>query len=574
MLVHELVVGADDLAQIQPPLVHVGNGPAVGDIVGRPFLGVASVEVGDDLPHQGRRLAADVALPVHQQLIEETEGLYLLGDAQIDAVRGKDSQPGPQPLPAGFSPGLLQKSGKAPLVGQTAHEDDVVGHAPVFQDCHRLLRLHQGHVFGRRRRGKAAGEGGIHPQGEHIVLKVPEFGIDKGIAGALGLGDIVQLGEDHIEGLGEGGDAGDLPAVLPLLLLDPEVGVNKDQGLHRQVVQFQVPYGVVGGHIADVRHMAAAEPQVGVVVVEIGHPLPGPAAELADVVAGGAGGYQGQVHVYPCFFQVPGHGKGHKVDAGNMLQGAEGGGLQAQAHHFIQKFPAAAALELAEAVPVGAVRHLLLSRQVDLPQGVGGQKGPLRVQQHLEQGQEKYRPGPVAAVALLVGGVGEHGPPGKVIGKKEPPLFRLRSQAAQVLPAQGQYVGAAQAAAVKEGGKALNVVLRLQQGGEYVPAGLHPVYGGPGGKAAQEAGVHLADAFPVHGGRSPFLGDRIPFLLLCTNPGRCARKSFPGVVVSAVRRQFSAHRRRFFGEKGTLHCPGQALFSLSLNLTFGHIHGK
>ena len=187
---------------------------------------------------------------------------------------------------------------------------------------------------------------------------------------------------------------------------------------------------------------------------------------------------------------------------------------------------------------MGAVCHLLLSRQIDLPQGIGGQQGPLRVQQYLEQGQEKHRPGPVAAVALLVGRIGEHGPPGKVIGKKEPPFLRLRSQAAQILPAQGQYVGAAQAAAVEKGGKALDVVLLLQQGGEYVPIGLHPVYGGAGGKAAQEAGVHLADAFPGHGGQSPFRDGRIPFLLLCTNPGRCARKSCSEEGVLAARRWF------------------------------------
>ena len=377
-----------------------------------------------------------------------------------------------------------------------------MGHAPALQVLHRLLGAHEGHVLGGGRRGEPAGEGGVHPQGEHVVFKVPELGVDEGVAPALGVGDVVQLGEDHVEGLGEGGDPGDLPAVLPPLLLHPEVGVDEDQGLHGQIVQLQVPHGVVARHVADVRHVAAAEPQVRVVVVEVGHPLAGAAAELADVVAGRRRGHQGQVHVHPRPPEIPGHGHRHEVDSGDVLQGAEGGGLQAQTHHLIEVLPPAAAAELPEAVQVGAVGHLVLRRQGQIPQGLRRQEVPLRVQEHLEQGQEEDRPGPVALPPLLRLGIGEHGPPGEVVGEEEPALLRLRGEQKQVLPAERQHVGAAQAAAVIQGGEALDVVLLLQQPGEGLPAPLHPQGGGAGGEAAQESGVHLTDPFSVHGDSS------------------------------------------------------------------------
>ena len=69
VLGHQLVVGVEDLIQIQPPLLHVGDGAGVGAAVLRTLLGVPGVEPGDDLAQQSRRLPADVALPVHEQLV-------------------------------------------------------------------------------------------------------------------------------------------------------------------------------------------------------------------------------------------------------------------------------------------------------------------------------------------------------------------------------------------------------------------------------------------------------------------------------------------------------------------------
>ena len=90
---------------------------------------------------------------------------------------------------------------------------------------------------------------------------------------------------------------------------------------HLDVYKRQVPHGVVGGDVADALQLPGGEPLVGVVVVEIGHPLPGPAAELAHVVGGSRGGDEGQVHLHPRPGQSPGGGHGDVVDPGNVAQG-------------------------------------------------------------------------------------------------------------------------------------------------------------------------------------------------------------------------------------------------------------
>ena len=289
VLGHELAVRVDDLVQVQPPLVHSRHRLPVGHVVRGLLLHIPRLEPGDDLPHEGRALAADVALPVHQQLVQKGQGLDLLGHAEIHGVGLEHPQVGPQPPPVRLAPGLLQQPGKAPLAGEAVHELHVVGHAEHLQLLHRLLLVHEGHILGLPGRPVGAGQGHVHPLADHILLKIPQLGVDEGVALALFLRHVVQLGQDHIKGLPQRGDAGDLPAVRPPVLLHPEVGVNKGQGLRRQVIQLQVPDRVVGGHIPQVGDVAAAEPLVGIEVVEIGHPLPRLAAELAEVVAGGGG---------------------------------------------------------------------------------------------------------------------------------------------------------------------------------------------------------------------------------------------------------------------------------------------
>ena len=229
VLGHQLPVRTDELGQIQPPLVQIGGLPGVGNMSGGDLLGVAGVKPGDDLSHESRSLPADVSLPVHQKLIQEGQCLDLLRAAEIDGVGFKHAQTGPQPPPVSFSPGLLQQAGEGPLAGEAAHKGQIVLHAQHPQRLHRLKRVHEGRV----RLGKSgpglSGEGGVHAQTLHAALKVPELGVNKGVAGALFVGDVVQLAQDHIESLRQGGNLRNLPAAGTLLLFHSEVGVNQCQ---------------------------------------------------------------------------------------------------------------------------------------------------------------------------------------------------------------------------------------------------------------------------------------------------------------------------------------------------------
>ena len=91
--------------------------------------------------------------------------------------------------------------------------------------------------------------------------------------------------------------------------------------------------------MSDIRELMPPEPEVRVVVVQVRHPFPRPAAEFADVVPGGTAGHQGQVHGDPGLSQSPAHGHGDVMHPRNMLQRPERRDLQAQTHHLIHILP-------------------------------------------------------------------------------------------------------------------------------------------------------------------------------------------------------------------------------------------
>ena len=517
VLGHQLVVRVDDLLQVQLPLVQVRGHAGVGAAVRRTLLGIARVEPGDDLAHQRRRLAADVPLPVHQQLIQKGQGLHLLGNVQIQGVGLEHPQIGPQPPPVGLAPGLLQQGGKAPLARQPMHQVDVVAHTLQGQGRQGLPVRHQGGVLFRQRRCVPAFQGHIHPPGHHELLEIVQPGVHQLIPPPLGLVQVVQLGQDHVEGLRQGENLRHLPALIVPGLLHPEIGVDQQQRLHRQIVQLQVPHGVVGGHMADIRHPPAAEPLVRVIVVQIRHPLSGVAAEFADVVADGAAGHQGQVQGYAPPAQGPSGGDGHMVDSHDVLQGPIGRHLQAQAHHFIHIFPLPKPQHLTELGGSRAVRQLLRGRGSKVPGGVIVPQLPLRVQQHLQNRQEKHRPGSVGPVPVLLR---KQQPPGKAVAVRQPALPGLRAvQPLQVLPAQVQSTGAGYPVRHQRH-KALEIPLAHQLLHQVLPAG-QVFRRRAAGKPPQQCGVHLADSFSRHS-TAPF-AESLDLFLLCHAPAPTAR---------------------------------------------------
>ena len=102
------------------------------------------------------------------------------------------------------------------------------------------------------------------------------------------------------------------------------------------------------------------EPLVRVVIVEVGHPLPGPAAELADVVARGGGAHEGEIHEPPALGEGPGRPHGHVVDPRNVLQRPVRGDLLPQAQQLVDVLPLPAGEEAAVLLRQKAAGKLLL----------------------------------------------------------------------------------------------------------------------------------------------------------------------------------------------------------------------
>ena len=392
LLLGDLVVGEDELVQILPPQ---GEGDLLRRIaggVGGDPLAVDQVELGDDPAHEGPRLPADVTLPVDQQLIEEGQGLFLLADGQIGAVLLEDIQIGPQLLPALGGAGRLDDVAEFLLVGQHVHQPDVVLHRDAHQAVQGLLGVHQGGVLVGGGLLGLSGQIHVHPQVAHVVLEVVELAVDELIAVLLVGVHILQLLQDDLEGVLQGEENDLLPALFVPGLLGAEVGVDEQQGLGGQGLQLQVPGGVVGGDVADPLHPPGQQPLVGVVVVEEGDVLPRAAAELAQVVGGGRPGHQGQVQLTSRLLQPLGPHHGDVVDPGDVVQGAEGGDLQPQAHHLIDVLLPPGGQEAAVFPAQDAGVGHLRGQELKVHQGIEGQDLPLPVQEDLEHGQAEQGP--------------------------------------------------------------------------------------------------------------------------------------------------------------------------------------
>ena len=249
--------------------------------------------------------------------------------------------------------------------------------------------------------------------------------------------------------------------------------------------------------MADVGDTAAAEPQIGVVVVQVGYPLAGAAAELADIVSGGAAGHQRQIQRDTGPAQTAGGGHGHMVDAGDMLQRAVGRGLQPQTHQLVDVLPLPAPQHLAEAGGAGTAGQLLLRGEVEGPGRVAGQQLVLRRKQYLQDREKEHSAGGAGRVRVLLR---IQQAAGEIVGVGQPALRRLlpAAEGVQLRAAQRQHLGAAQPCPVEQRGKALHIVLRLQRPGKGLPVG-EPVRRRAVGQAAAQSAVHLPDAFFRHG---------------------------------------------------------------------------
>ena len=413
------------------------------------LLAVAGAGVGQNLAHQPPGPAADIALVVHQKLVEELQRLLLAGPGHIGAVLVQQPEIRPHRGRGALAPSLLQQPVKGLLGGDGVHQTDVAlkGHS-----------CQPGPGLGSGQKGRVldvlgAESGVFQIDADAVVLQkgleIPELAVD-GLIPPLFLGRHVgQLGEDHVPALFQRVDAHDFPAVFPVAP-DAEVGVDQKEGLHREVLKLQVPGGVVGGHVADLLQPGALQPGPGVVVVEVGGPLlvGAAAAEFAHVVAEAGGGHQRQIHRQA---RLPGQDGGverHVVDADDVGGGVKGHGLPPDTQERHQVHLADQKLKLPVFRRHPAFGHGVLRHRQQVGQRVEGVV--LAVQ----------RPGEGGEVDLLGGfdqcrvepglGVGVELGAEVAVAPGEEALLRLRRQqrpagrqdaAAEHIPRPGQHVG-------------------------------------------------------------------------------------------------------------------------------------
>ena len=156
--------------------------------------------------------------------------------------------------------------------------------------------------------------------------------------------------------------------------------------------------------MAQGRQTPLGEPLVRVIVVEVGDPLTGFAAEFADIVAQGGAGDQPQVNEAPSGLEGTGHGHGHVVDTGNVMQSFKGGYLHAQPQQLIDILAPEAGEELAVLLRHAAVQQLLLRAEGKIHPRIKGQGLPLSVQQHLQKLQVTQGTVPLGGGVAMVRG--------------------------------------------------------------------------------------------------------------------------------------------------------------------------
>ena len=425
--IDEAGIRPDDPFQIVlPEVLH----PLLGHVrhALRPSLAVAGVVAYDDLPEQLRRLYADLAVPVHEQFIEETQGLLLLGVAGIGIILPEHVQVGADVLPFFLTPGGLQQVAEAFLRIQTVHDVHVVLEGHMDQGLHRLGRRPEPGLGELLRRGRMAVQVHIHSVSPHIVLEVGQLGVDETVTAEFLRVHVLQLVQDDFEGILDGGDVCDLHPVGAPAGLHAEVGIDQAEGLGGQVVRLQVPGGMVGCDVPDPRKVMPVTPVRGVVVVHEGDLLIRLAAELAQVMGRGRSGDQCQVHGRPGGQKSPRHRHGDIMYARDVLERPELRDLPVQAHHLIDVLAAPVAEELLVLPVVLESPALFIIDESEIGQRLKGHRLPLPIEEKTHHMQIVHSPCPELPVLLCERLLRIQQAARELIGEGHPSFLRLPAQ--------------------------------------------------------------------------------------------------------------------------------------------------
>ena len=193
LLGRQLVVGIEQQIQILGPQGELGLLHRRLSRRGGQFLLIAQAEFGHHLPHQRRRLTADVPVGMQQQLIEKIYRLDLLIGGQIGGILLQHTQICPHTGPVLLAAGLFQQVGKQSLMAEPAHHVQVVLHRHQAEGAVIGVRRHQGDIRLLLRCRVTALQRYVHAPGAQILLKIPQLPVDVLITALFGGVHMIQL---------------------------------------------------------------------------------------------------------------------------------------------------------------------------------------------------------------------------------------------------------------------------------------------------------------------------------------------------------------------------------------------
>ena len=333
----------------------------------RQFFFVFFVEVRDDLPDDLGGLIADIAFFIDQKLGQEAKGHQLLLFRHIGRILAQNGNIGTQVLPVFFAARGFDQIREILLIVEFVHQADIMCDGKIFEFTdHR--RAFQKRVVGRLHRGRLRGETARHrrqidadAERFQIGFEILQLVVDFAVTVLFGGVHVVQLVQDHVKGFCQRVKVDDLRTVGIAAAFYPKIRIDQEQGLGGQIVQFQIPSGVIGSDMPDHRHTEAVKTEIGIVVVQIRDPLFFAffAAVFADVVPGGSAGDQAQIDRDLQSRELSGRMHGDIVYAGDMSQRIERCQLNAQTHKFVNIMAGSRTQELAVFAAPGVLLALL-----------------------------------------------------------------------------------------------------------------------------------------------------------------------------------------------------------------------
>ena len=279
-----------------------------------------------------------------QQLIQKANGHQFLTFGHVGGIFSENAHICPDVLPVLLAAGRLNQVSEFSVHMEAAHQTDVVVDGLVPQLFDNLFSLQQHHLPfpGFPAMGRVAGrylrQGNVHSPFLHVVLEVLQLVVHPLIPLFLCLIHIIQLVQDHIEGIRQRIEADPLSAVPVPAALYPEISINQNQGFRGQILQFQIPGRMIGRNVADSRHSEPVVASVRVVVVKIRDAplLAFSTAVFPDIVPRRRSGYDSQIHRSSGFRKLAGHMHRNIVHASDVPQSIERRDVCADTHELIK----------------------------------------------------------------------------------------------------------------------------------------------------------------------------------------------------------------------------------------------